>query len=445
MKTNKSELLAIIIQCKEGIKAGLKNCELTDVEREKLTSLLTSLINHQKTFEKMPTVDDETFIKYFNKFNDLNNYIKKLNEKKTAMIVYQKPNAPVINERKENTTGQAHFVNPTDDSDKNENEEENSKHRVTSTVKKKDQSDVFRKSVSKNKGCLNALIKSAGVLVVAALLLTAAKEFTKNKGFNLLPSNPGYEDTYYNLPSLTSVNINDYDALASYATQVQNALPEGSKISIEEIMYAIRLANFDQLHDKAVFRDRDEIYRSTDVIGLIMNTFGSDSIVKKDANSDIFISEDELKDIILCATDNGVAISSFDDAKTRYGYDIYKVVDICTRKFTRGDENSVNFAKVLNDIMARKLLAFSITPDSPISSYYILLGSYNNSMKKNLDLTSGLGLTSVYGDGVRIDGYYGFICTEELAVYLKTGNEDNLFYTELIDNEITSYSNGRNR
>ena len=83
------------------------------------------------------------------------------------------------------------------------------------------------------------------------------------------------------------------------------------------------------------------------------------------------------------------------------------------------EENKVLYAKLFNEMTARKFESFSLTPESPISQYYLMLGMFNENMNASLALTTNHGWGPTYGEmkddntvpngytGDEIDGTYG--------------------------------------
>ena len=112
------------------------------------------------------------------------------------------------------------------------------------------------------------------------------------------------------------------------------------------------------------------------------------------------------------------------------------------------DENNkdkVLYAKLFNEITARKFESFSVTPDSPLSTYYLMLGMFNENKDSIIALTANRNWGPIYGNvvanssvpngytGDKIDGTYGFICIEELIDHLTIGNPNYSFYSIYAD------------
>ena len=119
------------------------------------------------------------------------------------------------------------------------------------------------------------------------------------------------------------------------------------------------------------------------------------------------------------------------------GYSIYEVLDqltyILEHKDVYSTEDRENAAKLYNEVMARKVRTFTLTPNSSVGQYYLAMGMYEAEHQNVKDLTAGRLYGPMYGDEEQIDGTYGFICVEELQKYTRTGNTDNAFYTDYAD------------
>jgi len=402
----KAEVLTLIKKCKIIAEKTLKREDLT-IAQEKELSQIVPLLDKYETHIKtnVKETDTELLKQYATQFTAMYENLKKIS---TPVSIITRHEGSLCKEKE--------------------------------VIPKKKQKEETKKERKKAWDIIRNILAILGILAILSTMIFALRSCDINQDYEE-EQRPGFEHILER--SINDIDINNYEQLMGYAEEIQRVLGEDSELSIEEIMYIIRLGNFDRLRDKDVFKDRDEIYTATAGIGEITNVLGSDSIIIKDERTDIYVSDMELKDIIMCVTDNALSIDCFAAAKTRNGYDIYRLVDICVQGINAGNEYDVLYAKVFNDILARKIAAFTITPDSPISTYYTLLGMYNANSKRILELTSGIGLTSVYGDETRIDGYYGFICVEELEAYLQVGNENNIFYTTIIDENITNHSQHR--
>ena len=408
---NKTEVLALISACKTKAERILKEKVLTNKQTKDIEACIAAADYYTTYVTHNVLETDEDELRNVNdKFQEMYKQLKQLAQ-------------PVsIAERKAQDLVKVEKVIPVEE-----------------------QSEKVKKEKRKASEIIKNILAGIGVAALVAVLIMSLRSCDiKDKADNELESKPGIEQEEENKLNINSIDVDNYAELVGYATEIQKLLGEDYEHTIEDIMYAIRLVNFDGLDEKAIFKDRDEVCYSTNVAGDIISSLGSDSIVQKNPETDIFLEEVELLDIILCATDNKLSMDEFASAKTENGYDIYAIADVCIKGIKTENENNVLFAKVFNDLLARKVCSFSITPDSPVSTYYTLLGMYHRNSKRILELTSGIGLTSVYGDGTRIDGYYGFTCVEELEAYLHVGNENNIFYTDIIDQNITNYSQEQN-
>ena len=404
---NKSEVLALLNACENKAKMALSRTDLSQKEKERIENIANSITYHQVYVDtRLTDADTEALKKYATQFTALYEELKKLSVPTSLMV---RPETDIV--------------------------------KVKKVIPKEKQQEKTQKERKKVWDIIRNILAVLGAVAIVAALVWSLKSCDITSKEELDDDKPKYEQTQdENKRPIDDINIENYDELLGYAQLLQGKLPENTDITIEDIMYAIRLTNFDTLEDKAIFKDRDEVYESTRIAGRVASELGSDTLVKRDPETDIFVSETELKDIIMCATDNNISIEEFVDSKTENGYDIYSIADRCVKGINTQTENDVYFAKIFNDLLARKAVAFTITEESPISTYYTLLGMYNANSKRILELTSNIGLTAVYGDGTRIDGYYGFICVEYLESYLHVGNEKNLLYTDVIDQNITNYA-----
>lgn len=401
----KTEVLEILTECKVSTEKALKRSDLTTAQKKELSYLLTLIKQYtQHIKDNVKETETELLQQYYEQFKAMKENLKTLEANQSIML---RP--------------------------------ENELVKVEKVIPEKEQKEETKKERNKVWEIIKNILATLGVVALITLMVMGLKSCDINKT-NDEETKPGIEqEADENIRPIEEIDIENYSELMVYSEEVQSLLGE-TDLSIEEIMYAIRLGNFDSLEDKAIFKDRDEIYTATAGVGEIATKLGSNSIILRDENTDIYVSEEDLQDIIMCVTDNALSLENFASAKTENGYDIYSIVDVCIKGINAGNENDVLYAKVFNDVLARKIAAFTITPDSPISTYYTLLGMYNANSKRILELTSGIGLTSVYGDETRIDGYYGFICVEELEAYLQIGNQNNIFYTDIIDENITNYT-----
>lgn len=243
---------------------------------------------------------------------------------------------------------------------------------------------------------------------------------------------------------LANIDINDEDALYTYAEKLANT--PGNTLTVEEIITALKLANFDSLENKSVFASREELYKANTDLGKLTTLVGTDNVVVLNEENDIFVTEDTLKEMLVCITNNELKLENFSSLKEEKGYNIYKLYELCAKKLNdTNEENKVLYAKLFNEMTARKFESFSLTPESPISQYYLMLGMFNENMNASLALTTNHGWGPTYGEmkddntvpngytGDEIDGTYGYICIEELIHHLTIGNPDYSMYSIYAD------------
>lgn len=241
------------------------------------------------------------------------------------------------------------------------------------------------------------------------------------------------------------LDVNSEEMLLNYADSLHEMLPEDT-LSKEDIVTALKLANFDILEDNRVFASREELYKANKDLGFLTQYVGTDKVTIENKEDDIYITVDQLQDMIKCITNNELDIANFDELKEDKGYNIYKVYELCAQKLNNENENQkVLYAKLFNEITTRKFESFSLTPSSPLSQYYLMLGMFNENMQASLNLTTNHGWGPTYGEvqqnssvpdgytGDTIDGTYGYICIEELINHLSIGNEDYSFYSIYAD------------
>lgn len=241
------------------------------------------------------------------------------------------------------------------------------------------------------------------------------------------------------------LDVNNEEMLLNYADSLRASLPENT-LSKEDIVTALKLANFDILEDNRVFASREELYKANKDLGVLTQYVGTDKVTIENKEDDIYITEAQLKDMLKCITSDELDIANFDLLKEDKGYNIYKVYELCAQKLNNGNESQkVLYAKLFNEITTRKFESFSLTPSSPLSQYYLMLGMFNENMQASLNLTTNHGWGPTYGEvqqnssvpdgytGDTIDGTYGYICIEELINHLSIGNEDYSFYSIYAD------------
>lgn len=255
-------------------------------------------------------------------------------------------------------------------------------------------------------------------------------------------------ESLYEFNSISNVNINNESKLLEYAKKLNQSM---TGLTTDEIVSAIKLANYEKLDNKDVFENREDVLKSTLNIGNIITKLGSDAIVKKTNKDDIYVTDATLKDIITSVTNNKVNIDSFKDAKTKNGYDLLKVSEIAINNMYKNNDLDDDYAMILNDIIARSTRDFTIIENRDLQTIYTLLGMYNANLDRVNKLTAGRLLGPIYGNGVKIDGTYGDVCVEQLvkAVEIKNnkghivGSNGSIFYNEFIDDVLLT--NGRAR
>lgn len=267
------------------------------------------------------------------------------------------------------------------------------------------------------------------------------EEITIEEPSDTIEVEPTQEETKL---SLSNIDINDEDALYAYAEKL--ASTPGNTLTVEEIITALKLANFDDLENKSVFASREELYKANTDLGKLTTLVGTDNVVVLNEENDIFVTEDTLKEMLACITNNELKLENFSSLKEEKGYNIYKLYELCAKKLNdANEENKVLYAKLFNEMTARKFESFSLTPESPISQYYLMLGMFNENMNASLALTTNHGWGPTYGEikddntvpngytGDEIDGTYGYICIEELIHHLTIGNPDYSMYSIYAD------------
>ncbi len=318
----------------------------------------------------------------------------------------------------------------------------------------------YEEVVEKRKKKVLGLIAGATCTVaVIAIIIALAKENNKLKNqINDLSDDDLKEaqETVISQPEVTDIekmityddvidiDLNDEDALYQYAEKLADT--QGNTLTVDEIINAIKLANFDDLENKSVFASREELYKANTDLGKLTTLVGTDKVVVLNEENDIFVSIDTLKNMIACVTNNELSIDNFDSLKEEKGYNIYKLYEFCAKKLNdTNEENKVLYAKLFNEITTRKFESFSLTPESPISQYYLMLGMFNDNLNATYALTAGQGWGPTYGEkrddssvpdgytGDEIDGTYGYICIEELAEHLTIGNPEYSMYSIYAD------------
>lgn len=480
---NKGDLLALINECKEMI-VNLYHKESNQAKKERLMGLILSIEEHYEIIKNADESDrdlfegtSENYSMLYYKLRMFGKDTEKASEFANSLMVVKNNNSIVIKPKNEIV------IRPTNEIAKASEKESRviadvtpeNVQKVTRVIDVENQTEEEKKT---NKKLLAWIAGIGGATLVALTIVGLAKEnkrlrykvdeygdkiLGQNKRIESLENqnnkaqiediitieetkeeDPIIKDQEVNEPNV-GIDVNSHEVLLHYVGKIRTLLPEGVNYTDEEIINAIKLANFDMLEDQNVFANREELYKATKDLGNLINYAGTDNFVKVNAEDDVFITEDEMKDMLKCITNNDLNIKNFESYKSDNGYDIYKVYEKCAKELNN-NVNDINlrtlYAKLFNEITARKLEAFSITADSPLSTYYTMLGMFNANSNASLNLTTNHGWGPTYGNvynnngtitGDTIDGTYGFICIEELMNHLGIGNEDYSFYSIYAD------------
>lgn len=465
---NKRDLLALIEECQKILETLLERQDLSDRTRNSLLDLLKAT----KTHYNIVSVAKDDDIKLFNSYSDgYSRLYYKLNLARQKAYNRGEEIA-ILNSLAEfkNINISTHVVPPKKNDDVIDVEYE----------------DVTDKK--NNKKLLGLLGGCAATVTALAIIISLAKENRNLKASiaesiktgNDVDNTPGIEEVIDNdkkddelevtIPEKTeeetqtevkepeeetkepeieepvvTLDVNNEEMLSNYADSLQAMLPE-NVLSKEDIITALKLANFDILEDNRVFASREELYKANKDLGVLTQYVGTDKVTIENKEDDIYITEAQLKDMLQCITSNELDIANFDELKEDNGYNIYKVYELCAKKLNDANESQkVLYAKLFNEITARKFESFSLTPSSPLSQYYLMLGMFNENMQASLNLTTNHGWGPTYGEvqqnssvpggytGDTIDGTYGYICIEELINHLSIGNVDYSFYSIYAD------------
>ena len=406
----KCDLLALIEACQDKLNS-LYNDNLSNDVKEELKKILEITVKHYNIVKKADESNytllnsyAESYTKLY--YTILNNNEKALEKKETGLSVYSQ-------------------LSVRDNND-------------LIPIEVEDQNLENRK---KAKTLLKIIAGTGSIMLAIAILATIAKENNKIKNdVDSLDDELGIVQVLEN-----NLDVNNEEALYNYAQSLQELLPENT-LTTEDIINCLKLANFDELLNQSVFSSREELYDTISKLGTLVNYAGTEKTVIENKNTDIYFSEDELNDMIKCITNNELSISNFDSFKSEKGYNSYKVYEYCSKMLK--DENNkdkVLYAKLFNEITARKFESFSVTPDSPLSTYYLMLGMFNENKDYITSLTANRNWGPIYGNvvanssvpngytGDKIDGTYGFICIEELIDHLTIGNPNYSFYSIYAD------------
>lgn len=454
----KCDLLALIEECQNILEKLLERQDLTDRTRNGLTDLLKASKTHYNIVAAAKDNDEKLLNSYAEGYSRLYYKLNLAKEK----VSNKSEEIAILNSLVEfkNMNLSTYVVPP----------------------KKKD-SDVIDvefeevKDKKVNKKLLGILGGSAVTIAALSIIISLAKE-NRNLKTSLadalmpddsLDTTPAIEEVIDNdkkddelevtIPETKEeekepevqekptfvLDVNSEEMLLNYADSLREMLPEDT-LSKEDIVTALKLANFDILEDNRVFASREELYKANKDLGFLTQYVGTDKVTIENKEDDIYITVDQLQDMIKCITNNELDIANFDELKEDKGYNIYKVYELCAQKLNNENENQkVLYAKLFNEITTRKFESFSLTPSSPLSQYYLMLGMFNENMQASLNLTTNHGWGPTYGEvqqnssvpdgytGDTIDGTYGYICIEELINHLSIGNEDYSFYSIYAD------------
>ena len=322
------------------------------------------------------------------------------------------------------------------------------RHAVTGRVSRDDVPDTTRKS---SDSILKTILALIGAGLIGALIAFLIMHCINTTDLSETPTDTSEptssEEIIDDALIAQNINLDNYDELFDFATRIQAKLPSDANISVDDIMYALRLANFDKLQDKSYFSDRDEVCAATYYIGKLAPAVGVDALVQRAPEDDIVLSEQQMKDIIMTVTDNELSVDDFAIAKVANGYDLYTAAQVCLTGINLdNDEVAFKYAKVMNELVCREAVNYSVCPNSPVSTHYVIAGMYTANQDRILELTSGMNLGPIYGTGPRIDGSHGALCVEELASFMYIdakggtfiGNERNAIYSYVIDENITN-------
>ena len=406
----KCDLLALIEACQDKLNS-LYNDNLSNDVKEELKRILEITVKHYNIVKETDESNYVLLNSYAESYTNLyytilNNNEKALEKNETGLSVYSQ-------------------LSVRDNND-------------LIPIEVEDQNLENRK---KAKTLLKIIAGTGSIMLAIAILATIAKENNKIKNdVDSLDDELGIVQVLEN-----NLDVNNEEALYNYAQSLQELLPENT-LTTEDIINCLKLANFDELLNQSVFSSREELYDTISKLGTLVKYAGTEKTVIENKNTDIYFSEDELKDMIKCITNNELAISNFDSFKSEKGYNSYKVYEYCSKMLK--DENNkdkVLYAKLFNEITARKFESFSVTPDSPLSTYYLMLGMFNENKDSITSLTANRNWGPIYGNvvanssvpngytGDKIDGTYGFICIEELIDHLTIGNPNYSFYSIYAD------------
>lgn len=246
---------------------------------------------------------------------------------------------------------------------------------------------------------------------------------------------------------VVEININNVDftseseieKYAKYLIENNEAL---KGFTLEEVYDALKLANCTKLENIQVCENMNELINATYDAGKIITLVGSDNIIAKNDNEDIYLTSDQLNNIINevnksmnIRKDIGkgyhivtLSTNDFANCKVNNKYDTCKVLETCVNAYKNKDDKAVDYAIVANEIMTEAELNFSINASAPLSEFYVLCGVYST-IGTDLENDQRLKFSTIYGNGNN-DNLQGDICVEELVKYCNPENELNIFFNE---------------
>lgn len=472
----KCDVLALIEACKERVEI-LLNKNISNGAKEDLKEILRVIDKHYNIVNAAEEDNVNLFNSYANCYSRLYyktfNIIKKIENKENN-------NLNVSENLNENELGLSLYSQISEVDNNNELDYFKSRALVKSYKKAKNSNDHddiidvdYEEVTDKNKiRILKDIIAVCGSAIVFLAIITSLVKENKRLKNELAMANDDLSfkntvsETLQEIPKTEIeenmtfeeneideiieetkyiLDVNDEDMLYNYAQSLQELLPENT-LTTDDIINCLKLANYDELVNQSVFASREELFDSTSKLGTLVKYAGTENTVIENENTDIYFSEEELKDMLKCITNNELLATEFDSFKSNKGYNSYKIYEYCAKMFNdENNKNKVLYAKLFNEITARKFESFSVTPDSPLSTYYLMLAIFNENMNASLALTTNHGWGPTYGNvvanssvpngytGDTIDGTYGYICIEELINHLTVGNPDYSFYSIYAD------------
>lgn len=452
---NKCDLLALINACQSKIEEII-DMNISEKNKKGFKELLRATEKHYNIVANANESDTKLFESYASLYSSLYYKLRtidnKVNDENVGLALYTQlkkaERKDVTEPRKESNTESNNVI----DVEYEEVDEKKKKKTLgiiagaSCTIAALAIIFSLAKENSKLKNQINGLTddepkESQETVIEEKPTAEIEEEITIEEPTDTIEVEPTQEETKL---SLSNIDINDEDALYIYAEKL--ASTPGNTLTVEEIVTALKLANFDDLENKSVFASHEELYKANTDLGKLTTLVGTDDVVILNEENDIFVTEDTLKEMLACITNNELKLENFSSLKEEKGYNIYKLYELCAKKLNdANEENKVLYAKLFNEMTARKFESFSLTPESPISQYYLMLGMFNENMNASLALTTNHGWGPTYGEmrdnntvpngytGDEIDGTYGYICIEELIHHLTIGNPDYSMYSIYAD------------